>query len=85
MLVTARRQRRCHTVTTSATTRNLPLEMARTGWGVAYTQKGAVYGSGWEKETYLAAEAEAQSVPFPLFLFPFSICFPEFIIILLFY
>ena len=45
-------------------TRNLPLEMIRAGWGVVYSQKGAEYGSGWEKETYLAAEAEAQSVPF---------------------
>jgi hypothetical protein len=44
--------------------------MVRAGWGVVYTQKGAVYGSGWEKETYLAAEAEAQSVPF-LFFFCF--------------
>jgi endonuclease YncB( thermonuclease family) len=51
-----------------ATTRNLPLEMIRAGWGVVYSQKGAVYGSGWEKETYLAAEAEAQSVPFSFLL-----------------
>jgi hypothetical protein len=46
--------------------------MIRAGWGVVYTQKGAVYGSGWEKETYLAAEAEAQSVLFP---FPFPLLF----------
>jgi hypothetical protein len=41
--------------------------------GAVYSQKGAVYGSGWEKETYLAAEAEAQSVLSPflmLFFFP---------------
>ena len=50
----------------TSTTRNLSLEMIRAGWGVVYTQKGAEYGSGWEKETYHAAEAEAQSVPFPL-------------------
>jgi endonuclease YncB( thermonuclease family) len=50
------------------TTRNLPLEMVRAGWGVVYSQTGAVYGSGWEKETYLAAEAEAQCVPFPFSL-----------------
>jgi endonuclease YncB( thermonuclease family) len=58
-------------------TRNLPLEMIRAGWGVVYSQRGAEYGSGWEKETYLAAEAEAQSVPFPfsLSLF-FSSSFP---------
>jgi endonuclease YncB( thermonuclease family) len=65
----------------TATTRNLSLEMIRAGWGVVYTQKGAVYGSGWEKEAYLAAEAEAQSVPFPLlspdFLF---FCFFYFIL-----
>lgn len=48
----------------TSTTRNLPLEMIRAGWGVVYTQRGAEYGSGWEKETYLAAEAEARSVPF---------------------
>lgn len=54
--------------TTNPTTRNLPLEMIRAGWGVVYTQKGAVYGSGWDKETYLAAEAEAKSVLF----FPIS-------------
>ena len=36
--------------------------MVRAGWGVVYEQKGAVYGSDWDKETYLAAEAEAQSV-----------------------
>jgi len=64
--------------TTTATTRNLPLEMIRAGWGVVYTQKGAVYGSDWEKETYLAAEAEARSVPFP---FPFPSPFSPFIII----
>jgi endonuclease YncB( thermonuclease family) len=46
------------------TTRNLPLEMVRAGWGAVYVQKGAEYGSDWEKEAYLAAEAEAQSVPF---------------------
>lgn len=45
----------------TVTTRNLPLEMIRAGWGVVYSQKGAVYGSGWEKETYLAAQAEAQN------------------------
>jgi endonuclease YncB( thermonuclease family) len=55
----------------TASTRNLPLEMIRAGWGVVYSQKGAEYGSGWEKEAYLAAEAEAQSVPFPSFLFFF--------------
>ena len=52
------------------TTRNLPLEMVRAGWGSVYTQSGAVYGD-WEKEVYLAAEAEAQCVfssfPGPLF------------------
>jgi endonuclease YncB( thermonuclease family) len=52
----------------SATTRNLPLEMVRAGWGTVYAQKGAVYGSGWDMESYIAAEAEAQSVPFSLFL-----------------
>ena len=57
----------------TTTTRNLPLEMVRAGWGVVYTLKGAVYGSGWEKETYLAAEAEAQSVPFLSFF-----CFSSF-------
>ena len=57
----------------AGTTRNLPLEMIRAGWGVVYSQRGAEYGSGWEKEMYLAAEAEAQSVPFPiLFLSCFS-------------
>ena len=44
-------------------TRNLPLEMVRAGWGFVYTQRGAEYG-GWEKEVYLAAEAEAQCVSF---------------------
>ncbi len=53
----------------TTTTRNLPLEMVRAGWGVVYTQKGAEYGSDWNKETYLAAEAEAQSVPFPFLFF----------------
>ncbi|KAH9990103.1 hypothetical protein BJV77DRAFT_1151171 [Russula vinacea] len=43
------------------TTRNLPLEMVRAGWGAVYVQKGAEYGSDWEKEAYLAAEAEAQA------------------------
>jgi hypothetical protein len=52
----------------TGTTRNLPLEMVRAGWGSVYTQGGAVYGD-WEKEVYLAAEAEAQCV-FLLF-FPF--------------
>ena len=63
--------------TATATTRNLPLEMIRAGWGVVYIQKGAVYGSGWEKETYLAAEAEAKSVLFPIFpnLFSLSLLF----------
>ena len=56
----------------TSTTRNLPLEMVRAGWGVVYTQKGAGYGSGWEKETYHAAEAEAQSVPFPFPLLSIS-------------
>ena len=50
-----------------ATTRNLPLEMVRAGWGAVYVQKGAEYGSNWEKEAYLAAQAEAQSVT-PSFL-----------------
>lgn len=50
----------------AATTRNLPLEMVRAGWGGVYVQKGAEYGSDWEKEAYLAAQAEAQSVH-PLF------------------
>ena len=49
------------------TTRNLPLAMIRAGWGSVYTQSGAVYGD-WEKEVYLAAEAEAQCVFF--FAFP---------------
>jgi hypothetical protein len=56
--------------TTTTPTRNLPLEMVRAGWGVVYRQTGAEYGSDWNKETYLAAEAEAKSVPFSsLFLF----------------
>jgi hypothetical protein len=47
--------------------------MVRAGWGAVYLQKGAEYGSDWEKEAYLAAEAEAQSVPlfFLLFLIRF--------------
>jgi len=45
-----------------ATTRNLPLEMVRAGWGAVYVQKGAEYGESWEKEAYLAAQADAQSV-----------------------
>jgi endonuclease YncB( thermonuclease family) len=45
----------------TARTRNLPLEMVRAGWGAVYVQKGAEYGSDWEKEAYLAAEAEAQA------------------------
>ncbi|KAF8496188.1 nuclease [Russula emetica] len=53
--------------TITATTRNLPLEMIRAGWGIVYTQRGAVYGSDWEKETYLAAEAEAHSFSFAFF------------------
>jgi hypothetical protein len=70
--------------TTTATTRNLPLEMIRAGWGVVYTQKAAEYGSGWEKETYLAAEAEAQSVPFSFLFVPpsFPILFLSFFFII---
>ncbi|SRR6266478_9221949 len=60
--------------TTTPTTRNLPLEMVRAGWGAVYSQRGAEYGSDWEKEAYLAAEAEAQSV-----LFPFSNLFLSFL------
>jgi len=41
-------------------TRNLPLEMIRTGWGVVYEQGGAQYGN-WDKEVYMAAEAEARA------------------------
>ena len=44
--------------------------MIRAGRVVVYSQKGAEYGSGWENKMYLAAEAEAQSVPYPFFFFP---------------
>jgi hypothetical protein len=54
--------------------------MIRAGWGVVYTKGGAMYGSDWEKETYLAAEAEAQSV---LFSFFFSLFFLPFSLVLL--
>jgi len=53
-----------------ATTRNLPLEMVRAGWGAVYVQKGAEYGSNWEKEAYLAAQAEAQSVSPSFYYYP---------------
>jgi hypothetical protein len=32
-----------------ATTRNLPLEVVRVGWGAVYAQKGAEYGNNWGK------------------------------------
>jgi len=53
--------------------------MVRAGWGVVYTQKGAEYGSDWNKETYLAAEAEAQSVPFPFLSFSSDFLFESFV------
>ena len=56
------------------TTRNLPLEMVRAGWGSVYKQSGAVYGD-WEKEVYLAAEAEAQCVLLFSIPFFFPLCF----------
>jgi hypothetical protein len=43
--------------------------MVRAGWGVVYEQKGAEYGDSWEKETYLTAQAEAQSVLFSFFFY----------------
>ena len=49
--------------------------MTRAGWGFVYTQDGAVYGSGWDKEAYLAAQAEAQSVPFSFFSNRLSLTF----------
>ena len=44
----------------SATTRSLPLEVVHVGWGAVYAQKGAEYGNNWEKEAYLAWQADAQ-------------------------
>jgi endonuclease YncB( thermonuclease family) len=41
-------------------TRNLPLEMVRAGWGIAYTGTGAQYG-GWGQAAFLEAQAEAQA------------------------
>ena len=61
--------------TTTPTTRNLPLEMVRAGWGAVYSQRGAEYGSDWEKEAYLAAEVEAQSVLFSFFQFVLEFSF----------
>jgi len=44
--------------------------MIRTGWGVVYEQGGAQYGN-WDKELYMAAEAEARCVAFFFLFFPF--------------
>jgi len=35
--------------------------MVRAGWGVVYRQNGAEYGSDWDQETYLTAEADARA------------------------